>query len=153
MFKEKLGSMWYLLQVHTEGDFQGAQYVIIHMTTQFLEEVKYLRKTIETIKEEISFVWCIDVFDLRAMFVTRSCDCELEDGELLTSEQSDELYEITNDGKGVWEIEDPGEEINKLRVEGSVLKVTDHGVSFNAYIKHTAMLNSTETVSYARMGL
>lgn len=125
-----------------ETEFSTTSYAVVTFTQEFIELISKLRKA----REEA------DCYELTKFYYNcewlNEHDFGYERGEeTLSCEQMEALEEFTKDNAGIWQIEPTGD-VPVINDDCTQLHVSDYGIKFTAYIKHTNDRIWTERIPY-----
>ena len=139
-----------LLKVHDNDEWcQWCDYAVVELTQEFVDVARKQLEILLKMKEENSSVYKIETFDYSCDFISSE-----EHDTRTSSEILDQLYDTGIDTAGVMGIDgydDKAEGLVLLRTDCDTMEITDYGVRFTAYVKHTNQLIDTEKITFERM--
>jgi len=142
--KLKENSSTFLLKVYdNDADFTRCNYAVVKITRNLLETISKLRKG----REELD---CYEVtkFEYSCNFLAQD---EFEDRQI-SEELVEALEEFTEDNVGVWQIEDVDmNEVETLRTDADTIHISDFGIRFVSFGKHSGVRFNTEKISWKRI--
>lgn len=145
--KAKEGSSTFLLKVYdTDDDCVRCNYAIVTITKNLMDVISKLRKGRDN-------MGCYEVtdFNYSCRFLNQDEWAFQNDEKNIPEELVDELDEFTQDNKGVWQIEPVGE-LPEIITDADTIHVSQFGVKFTAYMKHTEGVRfSTEKISFEKL--
>jgi len=149
---EIVGSEIFVMNV-TDNEEQNAtsRHAVIKFTPQLAVKIAGLRKELMRMKGLYEGIYEITSFGTNPIFVS---ECSYEDVEVTNDEIITWFDDSKLSEKGVMQILIPEliqEKIKGLRIDTILLHVSEFGVKWSGYVKHTNIKVTTEKISYENL--
>ncbi len=126
----------------SEQENSTTQFAVVTITKELFETIKNLR-----MGREICNAYEVTAFSNECDWINEHDFAYERDEESLSEEQTEMLEEFTEDNAGIWQIEPIGD-FPILRDDVAQVHVSEFGVKFTAYIKHTNDKIWTERIPF-----
>jgi len=126
-----------------EDQFCTTRFAVVTFTEELIERISKLRKA-----RELAETYEISEFNYACDFVNEHDFATEREEETINEDEIVELERFTEDNAGAWAIEPLNEDLAGFRTSGDMMYVSEYGVKFDAYLKHTNDRIYTERIPF-----